>query len=232
MRRLTPEQLDRYRRAGWVDAGSAPPDMPLAPASAVANALAQRKPWQEMLSGIHNPFGRHACTADAWKFLDIAESAAMLDAVEGVLGPDIVFWDSELFFDPSALPAEEALWWPVEPLAGTIACLALATGRLVLIDVTRRGDAAPRVSSAEGPFYVLRYMPATSHFNRDQRFAANRRAAEARVLVNYARRPIWLVRGTDRGDNDFAAGFSVTAAQWAAAAAAADGALDMNLRES
>ena len=58
-------------------------------------------------------------------------------------------------------------------------------------------------------------MPATSHYNRDPSFPPNRRAAEMRPLVNYTTRPIWLVRGEDRGDNDFATGFSPPAARWA-----------------
>jgi hypothetical protein len=237
MARLTPEEIDRYRQAGWAAADPALPEMLLAPARVVARTLAKRNPWQELLSGIHNPFGRHAFPADAWKFLDIAESAAVLDAVEDVLGPDIVLWDSELYLDPAALPADESLWWPIEPLAGTIAILCMKTGKLLLIDVTRRSEVEPRLRAAEGPFYLLRYMPAASHFNREPRFLANRRAAEARALINYAKRPIWLVRGADRGDNDFAAGFFLPAAQWAGADAAADGwnrgrGLDMDEKES
>ena len=57
-------------------------------------------------------------------------------------------------------------------------------------------------------------MPATSHFNRDPAFPANRRAAEARPLVNYAIRPIWLLRGADHANNDFVTGFMVPAARW------------------
>ena len=215
MARLTASEIERYRQTGFALAGEALPDSLLNPTRAVAAALAERKPWQELLSGIHNPFGRHTCAADAWIFLDIAESAAVLDAVEDVLGLDIVLWDSELYFEAAALPADEALWWPVEPLAGTIAIVAMATGSLLLIDVTRRREIAPNLHDADSPFYLLRYMPASRRFDRDPRSPANRRAAEARALINYAKRPLWLVRGADRAGNDFAAGFSLPAAQWA-----------------
>jgi hypothetical protein len=46
-------------------------------------------------------------------------------------------------------------------------------------------------------------MPATSHFDRHR----NMGAASNTAPVEFARRPIWLVRGVDRcGLNDFSAG--------------------------
>jgi hypothetical protein len=213
--RLTSTERNLYRQRGWVAPAMALPEELVAPAREIARALAWQQPWPEMLSGIHNPFGHHSCMADAWKFLDIAESATLLDLVEDTLGPDIVLWDSELYFELDALSAEEAEFWPVEPLAGTIASVSSERGILVLIDITRLKDLRAELLAADGPHYVLRYMPATSHYNRDSRFRPNRRATEARPLVNYMKRPIWLVRGEDRGNNDFATGFSMPAAQWA-----------------
>jgi hypothetical protein len=214
MARLSPEEIETYRASGCVAAAVKLPENLVQPALTAALALAQNKPWQELLSGIHNPFGRHACVADAWKFLDIAESPDLIDLIEYILGSDIIFWDSELYFDMPALPAEEALWWPVEPLVGAIAVIALTTREPTLVDVTRRQGLNPLPTGAKGPFLVLRYMSAACHFSRDPVFPANLRAAETRILVNYAKRPLWLVRGSDRGANDFATGFSLPAAQW------------------
>jgi hypothetical protein len=46
-------------------------------------------------------------------------------------------------------------------------------------------------------------MPATSHFDRHR----NMGAASNTAPVEFANRPIWLVRGVDRcGLNDFSAG--------------------------
>jgi phytanoyl-CoA dioxygenase PhyH len=50
--------------------------------------------------------------------------------------------------------------------------------------------------------YTIRFMPATSHFDRT---IPPTRIAEAQV-IDFARRPIWLVRGEDRAGNDFLVG--------------------------
>jgi hypothetical protein len=50
--------------------------------------------------------------------------------------------------------------------------------------------------------YAIRYMPATSLFDRS---LSPMRIAQNQVL-DYSQRPIWLVRGEDRAGNDFSAG--------------------------
>jgi len=50
--------------------------------------------------------------------------------------------------------------------------------------------------------YAIRYMPATSHFQRDPEPT---RIANNQVL-DYAQRPLWLLRGQDRANNDFTIG--------------------------
>lgn len=50
--------------------------------------------------------------------------------------------------------------------------------------------------------YAIRYMPATSHFEREippTRIASNQ-------VLDFSRRPLWLVRGRDRANNDFSIG--------------------------
>jgi hypothetical protein len=86
-----------------------------------------------------------------------------------------------------------------------------------LVDVTRLATLREELPLPAGALYVLRMMPATSRYLRDDRAAPNRHGAEVRVLVNHAKNPIWLVRGEDRAGNDFATGFSLPAAQWAGA---------------
>jgi hypothetical protein len=54
---------------------------------------------------------------------------------------------------------------------------------------------------------ALRYMPATSHFDRSLRPVDG----QSGVPVDFARRPLWLVRGVDRcGRNDFVTGHGST----------------------
>jgi hypothetical protein len=205
-----------YAAAGWTAAPALPEDL-LAPVRAAAAAALARKPWPELLCGVHNPFGRHACVSDAWAFLDVAESDAVLGPLEAVLGPDLVLWDGEILPDASAFAADEARWWPVEPLAGALVVIGLTDGAMLLVDIVRLAALHGTLALTAGPLYVLRMMPATSRYLRDDRAAPNRHGAEVRVLVNHARTPIWLVRGEDRAGNDFATGFSLPAAQWAGA---------------
>jgi hypothetical protein len=50
--------------------------------------------------------------------------------------------------------------------------------------------------------YAIRYMPATSHFDRTippTRIANNQ-------VIDFSQRPLWLVRGRDRAGNDFSVG--------------------------
>lgn len=182
-------------------------------------------PMQEELSGLHNPFGRGAQLVDSWALLDIAEKGEIAENVIALLGPDVILWDSELYPSSAALakswPGERELW-PVEPLAGLVVVVPLSPEpeAALFIDIAwlteQRAARLP-----QGPAYALRYMPATSHFNRDPHFASNRKAAERRPLVNYTNRPIWLIHGEDRANNDFVTGFAPTALSWAAPGAAA-----------
>jgi hypothetical protein len=215
MASLTSVQRDQYRRTGRLEQVALVSAELLAPVREFARAIALQAPDQDLLSGVHNPFGHHVCTARAWSFLDLAEDAALLDLVEDVLGPDIILWDSELYFDLSTFAPDEGQYWPVEPLAGTIAGISLEQGEVGVIDVNRLAEAHAGFAARGSAQYIVRYMPASSHFNRDPLFPPNRRAAEYRPLVNYAKRPLWLVRGEDRGNNDFVAGFLLPTARWA-----------------
>jgi hypothetical protein len=215
----SPVDLGAWRRDGWVRADRVVAEARLASLRPVVQRLAGMRVRPERLSGVHNPYGLHAGCQDAWHFLALAESGEALDVVEAVLGPDLVLWDSSL--GGQTVSAEEARWWPVDPLAGALALVDLEDGSLTLVDVTRLESAVAHLPAARDPLYVIRYMPATSRFDRSPELAANRRAAAERPLINYANRPIWLVRGRDRAGNDFATGFSPPAPRWGAGAAAA-----------
>lgn len=192
----------------------------------------------EVLSGIHNPFGLAGPLVDAWGLLEVCRSAPVLDSVAALIGPDIVLWESELIVEPPHGPAphRDPGLWPIDPLAGAAARIAITGGLACIDDDGRRRDlevapgnlvvhdgswrlAAPGGDTARAHAeYVIRTMPASSRFVRDLDFAANRRAARACPLVNFARRPIWLVRGRDRAGNDFVTGFTTPVGQWSRAA--------------
>jgi len=145
----------------------------------------------EALAAPHNPFGRAAQVVDSWALLDFCQSPGLLDEAEAAIGPDIVLWDSEFVHGPAAAHHDPDLWPLDPPPAMTL-----------------------RAPVADGIDYVIRYMPATARYNRDPTYGPNRRAAERAPLVNFTRRPVWLVRGADRAGNDFVTGFASTVGQW------------------
>ena len=182
----------------------------------------------EFLSGIHNPFGLAAQFVDSWGLLELCQSHDLLDAVESLSGPNIVLWESELIYEPADRPPPPAphrdpALWPMEPLCGVTVRIAIGgwgpesggmffvsttdsapryfcrrPGDVVFHDATSRPSHHRNRSGHPRAEYIIRYMPASARFDRDPDFSPNRRAAAKAPLINYAKRPIWLVRGTDR----------------------------------
>lgn len=81
--------------------------------------------------------------------------------------------------------------------------LELQPGQMSLHDVYMIHGAAANRSTQRRTGVALRYMPSTSVFERDLR----PQDGKTGVPVNFAQRPIWLLRGVDRsGRNDFSVG--------------------------
>lgn len=81
--------------------------------------------------------------------------------------------------------------------------LELEPGQMSLHDVYMIHGAQANTSEKRRTGVALRYMPATSVFERDLRPADGKSG----VAVDFARRPLWLLRGTDRsGRNDLEVG--------------------------
>ena len=201
----------------------------------------------DVLSGIHNPFGLAARIVDSWGLLNLCQSPDLLDTVESFIGPDIVLWESELVLEaagrtPHAAPHHDPALWPIEPLCGvtahiaigepesdagtvfelaedggTLGDLSVEPGEAVVLDVGRRDGLGASWRHRPRAEYLIRYMPARARYNRDPDQPANRRAGLAAPLINYAKRPIWLVRGRDLAGNDFVTGFTTTVGQWSKA---------------
>jgi len=83
--------------------------------------------------------------------------------------------------------------------------LELQPGQMSLHDVYMIHGAAANTSAKRRTGVALRYMPATSVFERDLRPADGKTG----LAVNFANRPLWLLKGVDRtGRNDFRRGHS------------------------
>jgi hypothetical protein len=83
--------------------------------------------------------------------------------------------------------------------------LELDPGQMSMHDIYMIHGAAANRSPRRRAGIALRYMPASSHFDRRLRPADG----QSGIPVSFATRPIWLLRGVDRsGKNDFRVGHS------------------------
>jgi hypothetical protein len=80
--------------------------------------------------------------------------------------------------------------------------LELEPGQMSLHDVYMIHGARANTSTKRRTGVALRYMPATSLFDRSLKPVDGKSG----VAVNFAQRPLWLLRGTDRAGNDFRIG--------------------------
>lgn len=81
--------------------------------------------------------------------------------------------------------------------------IVLEPGQVSLHDVALVHGSQPNTSGRRRAGFAIRYMPATSLYDR----SINPGQASATVPLEFAARPIWLVRGQDRhGGNDFTIG--------------------------
>lgn len=179
---------------------------------------------REQFSGIHNPWGAGAAFTDPWQFLEVCEEGEVIKAVRAVLGEDIVLWDSELFLEglryaEVAHLDAEGRYWPVDPLEGAIALVALEPEVRVLAAVAQDciANVLETANLNDGPMLVIRYMAGASHFVRDPGHPAHRLCMEEQVLINYTNRPLWLVSGDNKGDSDLVTGFNPPVPTWAKA---------------
>jgi hypothetical protein len=85
--------------------------------------------------------------------------------------------------------------------------IELQPGQMSLHDVYMVHGANANTSAQRRTGVALRYMPATSLFDRRLRPVDG----QTGVAVNFAQRPLWLLRGTDRAGNDFVTGHARTA---------------------
>jgi len=85
--------------------------------------------------------------------------------------------------------------------------IQLQAGQMSLHDVYMIHGALPNRSPRRRTGVALRYMPATSLFDRSLRPVHG----QSGVPVDFAQRPLWLVRGVDRqGGNNFEVGHRAT----------------------
>ena len=92
----------------------------------LVSAHIERKPGQGAHGDGKNDEGVQGCQ----EFLDLARDPAILDLVEGVLGPDIILWGAHVFCKPAGDGYEtpwhqDGHYWPMRPLANCTVWVAL-----------------------------------------------------------------------------------------------------------
>jgi len=248
---LTPEELKRYR-----DDGIIIPRVGLG----IDAVAALRHKLDSFLSeqGITDADYVSDIIERDPSWLKIGSMPEILDAVEKIIGEDIIIWGSALFCKAGkggrATPwHQDGHYWPIRPLETVTAWIAiddvnsensclrvipgshrdrvsyshdvdnsdqiilnqvlksehlqsapprdieLAPGKFSIHDVYLIHGANPNNSGKRRAGLVFRYMPASSHFDRQ---LATQQVKELGVL-DLSRRKLFLVRGTDRsGLND------------------------------
>jgi len=201
-----------------------------------------QRPWY--MWSLHNPWSLASTVVDSWSMLAICQSPPLLDAIANLIGPDIVLYDCAL--QPLTFAVHGVGAWcndtgmfPIEPVAGAVARLPLVSVAGVLFHGGRQGDRnffrgasldrfiihnavldyryEGLMAHDSGYEFVIRYFPATSRYLRDPENPSQLDLMECFPLFNYARLPLWLVRGEDRANNDFVTGFQVKSGYWTAA---------------
>lgn len=268
MTSLNPDEIRRYREEGWLV-----PQLRLSPTRLTAlrcalDELIARNPGirPEKLVSAHvvmpegrpNAEGVHGHPA----FLDLARDPAILDAVEALIGPDILLWGCHVFTKPAGDGLEtpwhqDGHYWPIRPLAtctvwvalepstrqngclrviprshrdrithahlnedrddlvltqrmapdtfdeATAVDIELAPGQMSLHDVFMIHGANVNRSPIRRTGVALRYMPGTSVLERN----LDPTGSGTGIPVQWASRPLWLLRGQDRtGRNDLNVG--------------------------
>lgn len=84
----------------------------------------------------------------------------------------------------------------------TAVSIELQPGQMSLHDVCMVHGAAANTSTQRRTGVALRYMPATSLFDRRLKPVHG----QTGVAVDFAQRPLWLLRGQDRAGNDLTVG--------------------------
>jgi len=209
---------------------------------AVADSGLGNRPWTYW--EWHNPFSRAAACVDGWAVLDLCQSRELVDAVATVLGDDIVLFDSQLMPNP-ALDRDEIIGWrcdadffPLDGPGGVTARVVVDAEPGAVLELRkavpariemRRGrllllapDVEYRVRGGAVSEFVVRYYDANRHYDRSPAHPCHVRLTEREPWVCHARMPHWLVRGQDRGNNDFVSGFMVRPGRWTLAQPADD----------
>lgn len=154
-------------------------------------------PWHQ--DGQYWPI-RPRATTTVWMALDDVDSGN--GCMRVIPGSHVMGQFSHIVSDREDLVLNNMVDDPRIDLA-TARDIDLKAGQVSLHDVDIVHGSQPNTSGRRRAGFAIRYMPSTSLYDR----SIDPGQASATVSLDFAERPIWLVRGVDRhGGNDFSVG--------------------------
>lgn len=199
MAHLLSDEIERYQREGWVVPQWRLPEARVVTMRAALDELLRRNPGvrPEKLVSAHVDRGvgdNGEGVRGVADFLDLARDPEIVELVSGVIGDDVILWGCHVFCKPAGVFSEDA---------AVDMDVELAPGQMSLHDVHMIHGAGANTSPLRRTGVALRYMPASSHFDRSLRPVAG----QSGVPVDFSQRPLWLLKGRDAcGLNDFDVG--------------------------
>ena len=200
---------------------------------------ADRRPWHSW--ALHNPWSLAATVVDSWSILSICQNRELLDAVEQLIGSDIILaetqlrainarkeghWDNDAIFFPVESVDGAAVRLPLKPSSGLrFLCRAPPTfefsmdagAQQFIVHAAALNYRYEVVVDDERQFeLVMLFYSADGRYSRDPTHPVHQALMERFPLRQSVKAPLWLVRGEDRAGNDFVSGFQVKSAYWAA----------------
>jgi hypothetical protein len=132
MPRLTPDEVDRYHRDGWIVPSYRLPAGQLDHLRGTLDRLIRENPTirPERLVSVHIE-GRNAeGVRGSSDFLDLARDPALVDMVSQLIGDDVILWGCQIFCKPGGDGLEtpwhqDGHYWPIRPLATCTIWVAL-----------------------------------------------------------------------------------------------------------
>ncbi|MFN0026435.1 MAG: phytanoyl-CoA dioxygenase family protein [Acidimicrobiales bacterium] len=134
---LTTDELDRFRRDGFLVPGYRLPGDTVQQLLEATTALVQERPElvDQPIIGPHLPGGGIHGLHTGPAFLDVATDPGLLDIMEQIMGPDLILWNTVMFYKrqqggPVTPWHRDAFAYPIEPLATTSVWIAVTESAL------------------------------------------------------------------------------------------------------
>jgi hypothetical protein len=160
-------------------------------------------PWHQ--DGYYWPVIRPLAVCSVWIAIDDStEEAGCVRAIPGSHRPRVLIKHREEDRDQFAF---NKFLEETEFDASSARSIELRAGQVSFHDGHLIHGSAANHSEHRRAAFIVRYMPATSHWDRNAPVENMYIGTDRSSSMNLAGRPLWLVRGTDRsGRNDFKTG--------------------------